>query len=92
MNIYTSSELATKTRKVCDDVKRQGCAFVTNNGKAEIMMIDLSGFESLNDAVHSYDQWIGQRALEALWKETGSRSMSLSEIDEEISAVRAQRK
>lgn len=92
MNIYTSSELATKTRAVCDDVKRQGCAFVTNNGKAEIMMIDLSGFDSLNDAVHSYDQWVGQRTLESLWKDTDSRTMTLEEIDEEISAVRAKRR
>lgn len=91
MNIYTSSELATKTRAVCADVKRQGCAFVTNNGKAEIMMIDLSGFESLNDAVHSFDQWVGQRTLEALWKQTDSHPMTLAEIDEEISSVRAGR-
>ncbi|MEI3377149.1 MAG: hypothetical protein V8R08_04855 [Coriobacteriales bacterium] len=91
MNIYTSSELATKTRAVCDDVKQQGCAFVTNNGKAEIMMIDLSGFDSLNDAVHSYDQWVGQRALEALWRQSDSQPMTLAEIDEEISSVRAKR-
>lgn len=92
MNIFTSSELASKTRAVCDNVKEQGCAFVTNNGKAEIMMIDLSDFASLNDAIHSYDQWVGQRTLEALWKETEGRSMTFEEIDEEIASVRAARR
>lgn len=53
------------------------------------MMIDLSDFASPNDAVHSCDQWVGQRMLEALWKETEDRSMTLKEIDEEVASVRA---
>lgn len=57
MNVFTSTELASKTKAVCATVREDGCAFVTNNGKIDCMMIDLSMFDTINEAIHSYDQW-----------------------------------
>lgn len=89
MNVFTATELASKTKTVCDVVQREGCAFVTNNGKLDYMMIDLSMFETLNDAVRSYERWRMQQRLEALWHRTESTDISFDDIESEIAAVRA---
>lgn len=48
---------------MCATVREDGCAFVTNNGKIDCMMIDLSMFDTINEAIHSYDQWVAQHEL-----------------------------
>ncbi|MCI8366913.1 MAG: hypothetical protein HFJ66_04865 [Eggerthellaceae bacterium] len=92
MNVFTSSELASRTKAVCDTVREQGCAFVTNNGKVDCMMIDLSMFETLNDAVRSYDRWVAQYELERMWLRNSDLRISMGEIDDEIAEVRKARK
>lgn len=91
MNVYTSSELASKTKAVCDAVRKQGCAFITNNGKVDVMMVDLSNFDTLNDAVRSYDEWMGLRTLESVWARTADTPLSEGDVEAEIAAVRASR-
>lgn len=88
MNMFTSSELATTTRKVCDAARSQGCALITTNGKADLAMIDLSGFESINDFVHMFDQWRASAALRRLQSHASSVEMSLEDIEAEIAQVR----
>ena len=88
MNMFTSSELATTTRKVCDAARTQGCALITTNGKADLAMIDLSGFESINDFVHVFDQWRASAALRRLRSQALGIDMSFEDIEAEIAQVR----
>ena len=88
MNMFTSSELATTTRKVCDAARAQGCAIITTNGKADLAMIDLSVFESINDFVHQLDLWRSQSALQRLRSQASEIEMSFEDIEEEIAEVR----
>lgn len=91
MNVYTSSELASKTKTICDAARTQGCAFISTNGKIDLMMVDLSEFETLNDAVHSYDEWMAVRALRDIWDRTADRPITDEEIEQEISSYRSER-
>ena len=90
--MFTSSELATTTRKVCDAARRQGCAFITTNGKADLAMIDLSAFDSINEFVHLFDKWRSQAALERLREQADRNSMTFEEIEAEITSVRKVRR
>lgn len=91
MNVYTSTELASKTKTICKTVKTEGCAFITNNGKIDCMMINLQDFSSINEAVHFYDQLHAARQLNTLWQHTQNSEITTSDIDEEIAQVRAAR-
>ena len=88
MNMFTSSELATTTRKVCDAARNQGCALITTNGKADLAMIDLSGFDSINDFVHVFDKWRSEAALRRLRAQAEQVDMSFEEIEAEVNAAR----
>ena len=92
MNMFTSSELATTTRKVCDAARNQGCALITTNGKADLAIIDLSCFESINDFVHELDKWRSEAALRRLRAQAEQVDMGFEEIEAEISAVRKGKK
>lgn len=92
MNVFTATELASKTKTVCDVVQKTGCAFVTNNGKLDCMMVDISMFETLNDAVRSYDKWRMQHQLESIWRRNASSEISFEDIEAEIQAVRASKR
>lgn len=91
MNVFTSSELASKTKAVCDTAREQGCAVITTNGKADLAMIDLSHFETINDFIHEYDLWRTQTALRNIKAKTQNVDISLEEINAEIKAARAER-
>lgn len=92
MNVFTATELASKTKTVCDVVQQKGCAFVTNNGKLDYMMVDISMFDTLNDAVRSYDKWRMQHQLEQIWQDTASSDITYEDIEAEIQAVRASKR
>lgn len=92
MNIFTSSELATKTKTVCDTARNRGCAVITTNGKADLAMIDLSRFETINDFIHEYDRWLADAALRSIWAKTTNSDISEEDIANEIAATRAERK
>lgn len=89
MNVFTATELTSKTKAVCDMVQQEGCAFVTNNGKIEYMMVDISMFATLNGAVRSYERWRMQQQLESLWAHTAESDITFDDIEAEIAAVRA---
>lgn len=91
MNVFTSTELASQTKTVCATVRETGCAFVTNNGKIDCMMIDLSTFTTINEAIHAYDSWVAQHDLERMWQRNANSTITLEDIDNEIAAVRAER-
>ena len=88
MNMFTSSELATTTRKVCDVARNQGCALITTNGKADLAIINLSCFESINDFVHALDRWRSEAALKRLRSRAAESEMSFNEIEAEIADAR----
>ena len=88
MNMFTSSELATTTRKVCDAARNQGCALITTNGKADLAMIDLSAFESINDFIHTLDRWRSEAALQRLRTRAAESEVSREDIEAEITAAR----
>ena len=88
MNMFTTSELATTTRKVCDAARSQGCALITTNGKADLAIIDLSGFDSINDFVHALDSWRAQAALRRMRAQADKVNMTSEEIEAEIAKVR----
>ena len=88
MNMFTSSELATTTRKVCDTARAQGCALITTNGKADLAMIDLSCFDSINDFVHAFDRWRSEAALGRLRARAAENDMSFEDIEQEIVETR----
>ncbi|WP_172623432.1 hypothetical protein [Arabiibacter massiliensis] len=90
MNVYTSSELASRTKAVCDAARTQGCAYISTNGKIDLMMVDLSDFETLNDAVRSFDEWTAMRTLRNIWSKTAARPLSDEEIEQEIAAARSE--
>ena len=92
MNMFTSSELATTTRKVCDAARDQGCAFITTNGKADLAMIDISCFESVNEFVHVLDRWRSEAALRRLRFQAAKSDVAFEEIEGEIAAARKSRK
>lgn len=91
MNVFTSSELATKTKAVCDTARERGCAVMTTNGKADLAMIDLSRFETINEFVHEYDIWRAQTSLRRIWAQTRNGDITEEEINAEIQAARAER-
>ena len=92
MNMFTSSELATTTRKVCETARTQGCALITTNGKADLAMIDLSCFDSINDFVHAFDRWRSEAALKRLRSRASAIDMDFEEIELEIAETRKARK
>ena len=92
MNMFTSSELATTTRKVCDVARSQGCALITTNGKADLAMIDLSCFDSINDFVHAFDRWRSEAALRRLRARASANDVNFEDIETEIAETREARK
>ncbi|WP_172136007.1 hypothetical protein [Adlercreutzia sp. ZJ473] len=92
MNVFTSAELASRTKAVYEAVRRDGCAFVANDGKVDCMMVDLSMFDTMNEAIRSYDQWVAQRELELMWKRNVASGVTLEDIDAEIAVVRSERR
>ena len=89
MNMFTSSELATTTKKVCGEARRQGCALITTNGKADLALFDLSSFETINEFVHVYDRWRAESTLRRMRAHAAEIDMSFDEIEAEIAAARS---
>ncbi|MBR7073635.1 MAG: hypothetical protein IKI39_00855, partial [Oscillospiraceae bacterium] len=77
MNMYTSSELATKTKMVCDAARSQGCAIISTNGKADLAIISLGDFETINEFVHMYDSWLGAGAVARMRRVSADRELSM---------------
>ena len=92
MNMFTSSELATTTRKVCNEARKQGCAFITTNGKADLAIIDLSSFGTINEFIHTYDKWRSEAALQRMRAQASERDMTFDDIEAEIASARAERR
>lgn len=51
MNVFTSSELASKTKMVCDAARKHGCAFVTTKGKMDLMIVNIADCPTVYDAL-----------------------------------------
>ena len=88
MNIFTSSELASRTKAVCDEARRQGCAIITTNGKADLAVIHLGEYETINEFVHAYDSWRMSSSVKRMRGQSAGESLSMDEIDAEIRAAR----
>ena len=88
MNIFTSSELASRTKAVCDEARRQGCAIITTNGKADLAVISLDDYETVNDFVHAYDSWRIASSVKRMRSGSAGIALSMDEIDAEVRAAR----
>ena len=88
MNIFTSSELASKTKAVCDEARRQGCAIITTNGKADLAVIHLGEYETINEFVHAYDSWRAMNSVRRMREGSVGESLTMDEIEAEIRVAR----
>lgn len=90
MEFLSIREFSSSPRKTREKIKRSGKVVLTNNGKPSMLVFDISGqnFENLIDtlnraeAMRLFDE-IQMQALRG-----GLNSMTMDEIDAEISAQR----
>lgn len=92
MNFYSIRDLRTETKDVCDNVRTEGEAIITNNGKPSVLMLDISedNYDLVLKAVRQAKAMIAFNQM----RETAARNgyMSEKEIEEEIAASRRERR
>ena len=42
MNFYSIRDLRSETKNICENIRRDGEAVITNNGKPTLLMLDIS--------------------------------------------------
>jgi PHD/YefM family antitoxin component YafN of YafNO toxin-antitoxin module len=87
-------ELRSSTEKLDRAIREDGRVVITNNGKPAYVMlgVDEAGFDR---TIIDLDRMRFQKAtreLQAQAKEAGLDKMTMEEINQEIAAVRAERK
>lgn len=92
MNFYSIRDLRSETKSICENIRRSGEAVITNNGKPTLLMLDISedNFEEIVRAVRQAKAMIAFNSMRAVAAANGY--MSETEIEEEIQAVRAERR
>lgn len=92
MNFYSIRELRTDTKAICENIKSNGEAIITNNGKPAVLMLNISedNFELMIRAVRQAKAMIAFNSMRAIAAENGY--MSDDEIDSEISEARRERR
>ena len=92
MNFYSIKELRIETKNICEHIRQNGEAVITNNGKPTVLMLDISddNFEEVLRAVRQAKAMIAFNSMRATAAQNGY--MSESEINEEINASRSERR
>ena len=92
MNFYSIKELRVETKNICENVRQNGEAIITNNGKPTLLMLDIydKDFEELLRAVRQAKAMIAFNSMRATAARNGY--MTESEIDAEIASSRAERR
>lgn len=92
MNFYSIRDLRSETKSICENIRRNGEAVITNNGKPTLLMLDISedNFDEILRAVRQAKAMIAFNSMRAVAAANGY--MSESEIEEEIQTARAERR
>ncbi len=92
MNFYSIRDLRTETKDICNYVRTNGEAIITNNGKPTVLMLDISedNFELVLRAVRQAKAMIAFNAMRNIAAENGY--MTDEEIEAEIQASRRERR
>lgn len=92
MNFYSIRDLRSETKNICENIRRDGEAVITNNGKPTLLMLDISedNFDEILRAVRQAKSMIAFNSMRAVAAANGY--LSESEIEEEIKAARAERR
>ena len=92
MNFYSIKDLRIETKNICEHIRQNGEAVITNNGKPTVLMLDISeyNFEEILRAVRQAKAMIAFNSMRATAAKSGY--MSESEIEAEINASRAERR
>jgi hypothetical protein len=92
MDFYSIRELRSATKEICETLKTNGEAVVTNNGKPAVLMLDISGsnYELVIRAVRQAKAMIAFNEMRAIAAKRGY--MTDAEIEAEIAAARTERK
>jgi len=94
MNFYSVRDLRTHPKEIWKKLSESREIIITNNGKPTALMIEVDE-ENVEDILNSLRQAMAMRALNQIRmqaREKGLDKMSLVEIEEEIKAVRKERK
>ena len=92
MNFYSIKDLRIETKNICEHIRQNGEAVITNNGKPTVLMLDISenNFEETIRAVRQAKAMIAFNSMKTIAAKSGY--MTESEIDEEIKATRSERR
>lgn len=92
MNFYSIKDLRIETKNICEHIRQNGEAIITNNGKPTVLMLDISenNFEEIIRAVRQAKAMIAFNSMRTIAAKSGY--MTESEIDEEIKATRSERR
>lgn len=94
MNFYSVRDLRTHPKEIWKKLSESREIIITNNGKPTALMIEVDE-ENVEEILNSLRQAMAMRALNQIRmqaREKGLDKMSLAEIEEEIRAVRKERK
>lgn len=94
MNFYSVRDLRTHPKEIWKKLSESREIIITNNGKPTALMIEVDE-ENVEDILNSLRQAMAMRALNQIRmqaREKGLDKMSLAEIEDEIKAVRKERK
>lgn len=91
MNFYSIRELRTETKSICEDIRENGEAVITNNGKPSMLMMDISGidYDVTLKAIRQAKAMIAMNNMRLAAAEKGY--MTEAEINAEIASARRER-
>ena len=92
MNFYSIKDLRVDTKNICENIRQNGEAVITNNGKPTALMLDISdnNFEEVIRAIRQAKAMIAFNSMRATAMQNGY--MTDSEIEAEIKATRSERR
>ena len=67
MNFYSIKDLRIETKRICENIRQNGEAVITNNGKPSVLMLDISenNFEEILRAVRQAKAMIAFNSMRA---------------------------
>ena len=92
MNFYSIKDLRVETKNICENIRQNGEAVITNNGKPALLILDISDndFEELLRAVRQAKAMIAFNSMRATAARNGY--MTETEIEAEIASARVERR
>ena len=92
MNFYSIKDLRVETKNICENIRQNGEAVITNNGKPTLLILDISDndFEELLRAVRQAKAMIAFNSMRVTAARNGY--MTEREIEAEIAKSRAERR